>query len=266
MSFTLEFYSLSWDALKAALTERKPELLRAIEDRQWAKLLDDCDLGQPEHHLLPLPHDEPSPYLRSARADIERGFDELIAAMAQDRPVDHDPPELSDNAALVFAAAVRQLGKPAGALCHDGSVLDDEDGELPVDFRAMFLNGVAGSCFKDHHLGENLAARPLFGLFHLDFVSWGGLAQREIETLIANYAIPEAEKRDEEWIAIADFAESWLKQLLAGLNTTRAAKTDLVTLYLSVQEHYASVWEEIGDEVRGGFFHRNKPKPASRAS
>jgi hypothetical protein len=256
MSFALEFYSLSWDALKAALTQRKPELLQAIEHQQWSKLLDDADLGQPEHHLLPFPHDESSPHLKSPGLDIRQGFDEVAAAMAQKLPPAQDPPELSDNAALVVAATVRQLGKPMGALRHDGSVESDDDGELPIDFRAMFLNGVAGSCFGDHGLGENLAARPLFGLFHLDFLSWGGLAQREIDGLLAKFALPEAAKRDDEWQAIAGLAESWLSQLVSALRNAQTAKTDLVTLYLTVQEQSGSVWEEIENEVRGGFFHR----------
>lgn len=256
MTFALEFYSLSWDGLKAALPQRKPELLKAIEDQQWSKLLHDTDLGQPEHHLLPFPHDESSPLLKSAATEIRDGFAEIAAAMTQELTPNQDPPELGDSAALVFAAAVRQLGKPVGVLRHEGSVESDDDGELPIDFRALFLNGVAGSCFGDHGLGENLAARPLFGLFHLDFLSWGGLTQREIDGLLAKFALPEAEKRGDEWQAIAGFAEPWLTQLLGALRNAQAAKTDLVTLYVTVQEQYGSVWEEIENEVRGGFFHR----------
>ena len=256
MSFALEFYSLSWDVLKAALSQRKPELLQAIEERQWSKLLEDSDLGQPTHHLLPYPHDEPSPLADSAATDIVDGLDEIAEVMAQKPPPGHDPPEISDNAALVFAGMVRQLGKPMGAIRHDGSVARDKDGEFPIDFRAMFLDGVAGSCFKDHGLGEDLAARPLFGLFHLDFLSWGGLTQREIGALLANYSLPDAEKQDEEWRAVAAFAESWLNQLVEALRNAAAAKTDLVTLYLTVEEHDGSVWEEIEDEIRGDFFDK----------
>ena len=46
MSYALEFYSLSWDALKAALVQRKPALMTAIEERHWDKLLDDTDLSE----------------------------------------------------------------------------------------------------------------------------------------------------------------------------------------------------------------------------
>jgi hypothetical protein len=255
MSFALECYALSWDALKAALTQRKPELLRAVE-HQWPKLLDDADLGQPDHHLLPYPHDEGGLHDDSVASDVAHGFEEIAEAMAQKLSPDQDPPEISDKAALVFAGTVRQLGEPVGALRHDAAVVEDDDGNLPVDFRAMFLNGVAGSCFKDHSLGENLAARPLFGLFHLDFLSWGGLTKGEIDSLLASYGLPDGQRRDEAWQAIASSAESWLTELVGALRNAQAVKTDLVTLYLAVQARHGSVWEEIEDEVRGGFFHR----------
>ena len=34
MSFSLEFYSLSWNSLKSALTLRKPDLVRDVQARQ----------------------------------------------------------------------------------------------------------------------------------------------------------------------------------------------------------------------------------------
>jgi hypothetical protein len=256
MSFALECHALSWDALKAALTQRKPELLQAIEQQQWPKLLDDTDIGRPDHHLLPYPHDEAGVHARSIPSDIRHGIDEIVEAMARKASPNQDPPEVSDNAALVFAGIVRQLGKPVGALRDDAAAVKDRDGALPVDFRAMFLDGVAGSCFKDHGLGENLAARPLFGLFHLDYLSWGGLTKQEIDGLLANYALPDSERDDEEWQAVAGSAETWLNQLVGALRNVQAAKTDLVTLYRTFQGHHRSVWEEIEHEVRGGFFHR----------
>jgi hypothetical protein len=251
MSFALEFYSLSWDTLKAALTQRKPDVLLALENQQWPRLLKDTDLGQPTHHLL---SDEPNPLSGHAAPAIADGLDEIAEAMAQKVPPGHDPPEIGDTPALVFAAMVRQLGKPLGAIRHDGSVVRDQGGELPMDFHAMFLDGVAGACFQDHTLGETLSARPLFGLFHLDFLSWGGLTQREIGALLPKYAPPsEDEKQDEEYRAIAPYAQGWLTDLVAALRAAAAAKTDLVTLQLTVQEHFGSFREELEDEVREDF-------------
>lgn len=244
MSFSLEFYSLSWDALKSALTQRKPELVRAVQERQWDKLLSDTDLGRND--------DDKGGLGMGPEAIFADGFDEIAEAMARQLPTRGDPPDVGDNAALVTAAVIRHLGKPVGAISHYGSVVRDKDGEFPMDFRAMFLDGVAGSCFKDHSLGEKLAARPLFGLFHLDFLSWGGLTRQEIDDLLRNYALPEEEKRDEEWLAIAADAEAWLNELVKSLRNAAAGKTDLVTLYLTQPEHFDS-FRELDEEMRGDF-------------
>src|SRR5579864_5624723 len=188
MSFSLEFYSLSWDTLKAALIQRKPELIQAVEDRQWDRLMDETDLAQND--------DDKGGTGMGQEAMFADGLDEIAEAMAAKPPVQGDPPDVGDNAALVFAAVIRQLGTPVGAISHSGSVVRDKDGEFPLDFRTMFLDGVAGSCFGDHEFGEKLAARPLFGLFHLDFLSWGGLTQREINDLLGKYALTPAIKQD----------------------------------------------------------------------
>ena len=251
MSFALEFYSISWDALKAALVERKPELLFKLEEVQWPGLLEDTDLGQPEHHLFA---DEPNPLSFAPGSSIREGFDELTEVVKRQPAAANNPPEVSDKAALVFAALVRALGKPVGVIRHDGSVASDKDGELPMDFRAMFLDGVAGSCLNNHRIGETLVARPLFGLFHLDFLSWGGLSRSEIAELLPKYAPPSTEeKADEEWQVIAASAQGWLDDLMNALRGAAAAQSDLVTLYLTVQEHYGSLGAELDDEMRGDF-------------
>jgi hypothetical protein len=238
VSYALEFYSLSWEALKAALVARKPALMTAIEERHWDNLLDDSDLGELD--------DEDD--LRHPAAVIADAFDEIAEAMAQKVPPGHDPPDISDRAALVFAAVVRELGKPVGNLSHDASATRDRD--LPLRFRENFLDGVAGACFSDHSLGEALAARPLFGLFHLDFLSWGGLTQAELQSLLGKYALTDAVKRDEDWQAVAADAERWLADLVAGLRAAAGAKSDLVALYLTRRHHYGSLGEKIKDELR----------------
>lgn len=241
MSFTFEFYSLSWDTLKAALSQRKPELIRAVQELQWDRLAADTDLARNNDDT------GADGLLLKDETVFADGLDEIAEAMAQKIPPGHEPPDIGDDAALVVAAVVRQLGKPVGAIRHAGSVARDQDGEIPMDFRAMFLDGVAGSCFKDHGLGEKLAARPLFGLFHLDFLSWGGLTLQEINDLLPKYALPEEEKRDEEWQAIADQAEGWLNELVKSLRAAAAAKTDLVTLHLTVAEHFSSFRDKLTD-------------------
>ncbi|HEX9490177.1 MAG TPA: hypothetical protein VF930_07820 [Stellaceae bacterium] len=252
MSFRLEFYSLSWNTLKSALIQRKPELIRAVQERQWDRLLTDTDLARN--------NDDKGGLGMGPEAIFADGFDEIADAMAAKLPPRGDPPDIGDNAALVIAATIRQLGKPVGAISHRGSVVRDKDGEFPLDFRAMFLDGVAGACFKDHELGDKLAARPLFGLFHLDFLSWGGLSQREVGELLGRYALPPDIKQDEDWQAVAQNAEAWLNETVKSLKAAAAAKTDLVTLYLTAPEHYSSYRAELQDEVLEDFSFIGKIK------
>jgi hypothetical protein len=252
MSFSLEFYSLSWDALKSALARRKPELIAAIEERQWDRLLNDTDLATND--------DDKGGRSLDGGALFANAFDEIAEAMARQLPPGHEPPDIGDDAALVFAAIVRQLGKPVGMISHSGSVVRDQDGEFPLDFRAMFLDGIAGTCFKDHQFGEKLAARPLFGLFHLDFLSWGGLSQGEIGDLLGKYAVPADIKRDEDWQPVAANAEGWLNDVVKALKAAAAAKTDLVTLYLTQQKHFTSFREELDDEELEDFSFLGKLK------
>jgi hypothetical protein len=256
VSYALEFYSLSWDALKAALAQPDPKLIRAITEQRWTRLLEDTDIGQPPHHALfaALPerirHDA-GPW---DHVDVlfERALAEIGQAIAHPRTPGQEPPDVSDDAALVLAAFVRQLGKPVGAITHDGSVAHDRD--LPLRFRAMFLDGVVGSCFGDHQLGEKLAARPLFGLYHLDFLSWGGLSRAELKEIVPRYALTEVEKEDDEWDEVADYADTWLDVLVASLRAAQASGTDLVTLYLSVQKHLGSFFDSIGDQAVSDLF------------
>jgi hypothetical protein len=241
MSFALEFYSLSWDALKSALTQRKPELIAAAQAQQWDRLVNDTDLVHNDSDVV----DADGDVAQSEDVVFADGFDEIAEAMAQKVPPGRDPADVGDNAALVVAAMIRHLGKPVGTIQHAASVIHDKDGEVPMDFYAMFLDGVAGSAFNDHGLGDKLMARPLFGLFHLDFLSWGGLTQAEIAALMPKYTLTPAEKQDEEWQAIADHAQGWLDTLVAALSAAAAAKSDLVTLYLTSEGSGDTFWDEL---------------------
>ena len=245
MSFALEFYSLSWATLKSALGQRKPELVAALREREWTRLLDDCDLGQ---EAAPgLFHAAP----RQRRFEdvgevIMGGLDEIAEAMSREVG-GREPVEVSEGGALVVAAIIRQLGKPLGAIVHEGSVVRDQG--LAFTFRTSFLDGVAGSCFGDHRFGEKLAGRPLFGLMHLDFLSWGGLPREEIEALLRRYSLGDEQRQDEDWQAVAGHVETWLGELVKAMRAAASARSDLVTLYRTVQKHFTSFGDALEDEL-----------------
>lgn len=240
MSYALEFYSLSWNTLKSALTLRKPDMLEAVQTQQWDKLIQSDALAEDR--------DDDRMSLQDVDPLFADALDEIAEAMTRKPTPGQDPPDLGDDAALVFAAFVRQLGKPVGRIAQDISEARDP-GQLLV-FRETFLNGVAGACFGDRQLGEKLAARPLFGLFHLDYLGWGGLTQAELNELVAKYALTDAMKREEDWASTKGRAQAWLDALIGSLRAAAAAKRDLVTLYLMAPHHYRSFGEELRDVRR----------------
>jgi len=242
MSYALEFYSLSWNTLKSALAQRKPDLLQAVQAEQWDKLIQSDALGTAGDR------DDERISLHDVDPLFADALDEIAEAMTRKPTPGQDPPDLGDDAALVFAAFVRQLGKPVGRIMQDSSEVKDP--ELQLVFRETFLNGVAGACFGDHQLGEKLAARPLFGLFHLDYLGWGGLTQAEVNDLLSKFTLTDATKRDEDWANTKGRAQAWLDALIGSLRAVSATKRDLVTLYLTVPHHYRSFREELRDVRR----------------
>jgi hypothetical protein len=244
MSYALEFYSLSWQVLKTALTDRKPELIERIQERQWDALIVSDGLGEAGDRRAQMA-------LRNVDIVFADALEEIAEAMKRATTPDRDPPELGDQAALVFAAFVRELGTQVGSISHDAS--EAQEPELDGVFRGTFLDGVAGGCFGDHQLGEKLAARSVLGLFHIDFLGWGGFSADEIQALLSKYALTDAVKRDQDWSDCRGYAETWLAVLLQSLRAAAAAKRDLVTLYLTGRHHYASFGEELRD-VRKDLF------------
>ena len=74
-----------------------------------------------------------------------------------------------------------------------------------------------------------------------------------LETLLGKYALSDAVKRDEDWQAVAAYAEGWLADLVKALRAAASAKSDLVALYLTRRHHYGSLRERITDELRDDF-------------
>ncbi|HVM80443.1 MAG TPA: hypothetical protein VMU06_15575 [Stellaceae bacterium] len=240
MSYALEFYSLSWDTLKTALSERKRELVRAIAERQWERLLEGEARG------LAADRDDDEIGLKDTDLLFEDALDEIAEAMAERQTPGLDPPDVSDNAALVLAAFVRHLGTPVGGIAEDQTVTHDP--ELQLAFREALLDGVVGACYGDLQLGERLAARPLFGLFHLDFLAWGGLTKEELAELAAKYRLTDATKRGTDWEDVADHVEAWLAAIVKALDKAAKAERDLVTLYFT-SPHHEALREKLHDAL-----------------
>jgi len=238
MSYALEFYSLSWDALRTALAKCKPELVRAVAEGQWQRLVREDARG------LASDRDDDAIALGDTERLFKNALDEICEAMAQKGTPDFDPPDVSDNAALVFAAFVRHLGALVGRIAADEAVAHDP--ELQLAFREALLDGVVGACYGDLQLGEKLAARPLLGLFHLDFLAWGGLTQQELRELVGKYKLTNAARQSVDWQDVADHAEAWLEAATKALGTAANAKRDLVTLYFT-SPHRESLREKFHD-------------------
>jgi hypothetical protein len=60
-------------------------------------------------------------------------------------------------------------------------------------------------------------------------------------------------KRDEDWQAVAAYAEGWLADLVTALRAAAGAKSDLVALYLTRRHHNNSFRDSIKDELRDDF-------------
>src|SRR5260370_35784220 len=101
MSFSLESYSLSWNTLKSGLSQRKPQLIRAVQERQWERLLTDTDLARN--------NDDKGGLGMGPAAIFADGFDETADAMAAKLPPRGDPPDIGAIAALVHAPPTRTL-------------------------------------------------------------------------------------------------------------------------------------------------------------
>ena len=118
MSFSLEFYSLRWDDLKTALSNRDPQIIEAVKAQQWNRILSEDDLGERPHFIgSHLYHDPDRPW-ENVDAVFGNAFAEIADVMSRATAPDHIPPDISNDAALVVAAFIAQLGKPTGSIRH----------------------------------------------------------------------------------------------------------------------------------------------------
>ncbi len=202
MGYTVSFFSMNLSNLAMALRgEQRDRLRRHIIQGAGGKLFAsaagrglDCE---------------------AALADLLGG---TLGSALVSRPAQSpaEPQDASDAVAIAFLALIQTLGVPAGELIH---------------------NSAAGPMFRDHFLDQTLPSvlapfdwyllvdRPMFGLTHPGYPTWGGLGQQECQTLWQGHSLdtlPELEDSDEE---------EWLYSIGEALTVANAHGTGLLTLY-----------------------------------
>lgn len=190
--YSLEFYSVSWKALREQLAQPPPEVIEQVSRQEWPLVM-------------------PS---RDAAADA---FPRAVQEISQILKTASDAaPPLSDTTALALVAMVRHLGVLLGSLEHSSAA-----GE---DFAENFFGEAAASAFCTPDLLERLTDRPFYGLAADVFPTWGGLREDELAALVSAYRPPEKDLEE-------DFA-AWLEEFRDLLKMAAAARIDLITLYL----------------------------------
>lgn len=203
MSYALELYAVDWNALTATLGRADGALVERIASRASSLFPDGIDDAEGRRLV----------FRRTLDAFLfgPRGLE--IAARG---PLpEHEEEELSDVAAIVFSNILSATGSPLGALDHSST-----GGPAFRDDFLLRLPLLLGVPF-DFTL---LIARPLFGLTHPSYPSWGGLHRDEIAAIVDREPDPPPLTGDDD-------VDLWLHDLHEALTECSVRKTDLVTIY-----------------------------------
>ncbi len=204
MPYTLEFYSLNWRAFGQALGSGN----RALLDRIAQENGDNFFRG-PENQ------EEQLLWKKILEALICGRRGQALAAQGPEPKI--LPEEVSDRVALAMIGIIRTLGVGVGEMEHSTA-----SGSF---FRDDFFGKEAPALFQAPIPLTPLLNRPLFGLIHGIYPSWGGLKKAEIQSLIAgraNHELPNVEDSD---------VEAWFYELEDCLRAAYEDGTDLVTVY-----------------------------------
>jgi hypothetical protein len=204
MPYTLEFYSLNWRAFGQALGSGNRALLDQIVQENGDNFFRGPE--NQEEHLL---------WRKILEALICGRRGQALAAQgpAPKRPLE----EVSDRMALALVGIIRTLGVGIGEMEHSTA-----SGSF---FRDDFFGKEAPALFQSSIDLPQLLNRPLFGLIHGIYPSWGGLKKAEIHLLIenmANHKIPPVDDSD---------VEAWLYELYYFVRAAYEEGTDIVTVY-----------------------------------
>ena len=204
MGNTLEFYQLDWQSLASVIGSGDHKLVAAI-DADYDKRMfrgEDAEIQK----IL---------WRKTVEGLVAGRRGEEIRQRSQEDPEYHE--ELSDLAALAMVSIIRSQGTQVGVLEHNNS-----SGEM---FRDEFLAALPVKIGLPA-AAENLMSRPLCGLIHPLYPSWGGLMKKEIAGVFDTISMDNLPTFDDGDL------DGWLYDLVNALETVHEGKTDLVTLYL----------------------------------
>ena len=204
MGQTLELYQLDWTQLTGTLGSGNTALVKEIESSLDHRMFTAADAEIQK--LL---------WRKAVEALVTGRRGEEIRQRATHEPDYRE--EVTDLAALAMLGIIRSQGVPVATLEHNSKAGDA--------FREEFLAALPAA------LGlavepELIVNRPLSGLTHATYPSWGGLSKSEIAQVFNRVSMDDLPTLDDSDL------DGWLYDFINGLEAVYEAKSDLVTLYL----------------------------------
>lgn len=206
MGYVLEFFSLDWDEIQRVLGCGDQRLLTAISEDYKKRLLGNEAMS-----------DHESPEWAAELRNLILGARGRDLAARGPEPIGAASEEVSSAMAVAMVAILRTRGTPLGAIRHRS--------RGGVYFREVFLIEEAAPALRSPVDLRLLLERPLFGIVHSAFPSWGGLKKAELNRIVAG-------RTEDDLPRLADptFA-GWLFDLWDLLTVAAGSGKDLVTVY-----------------------------------
>ena len=168
MSYMLEIYGLDWKALSEIFGSGDKRLVAQI-DREY---------GEKFYRGSPTAEYERSVWRGSLDALICGRPGKALAASGPTGSASAE--ETTDSTALAMAGIIRTVGDRVGEMEHV-----TRSGEF---FRDDFLGKEAPAVLRTSVSLGLLVSRPLFGLTHELYPSWGGLTKAEIGAVLGPFS------------------------------------------------------------------------------
>jgi len=153
---------------------------------------------------------------RAALKDLAGG--PLGHSLAGNSPLGDGVLAATPSISLAFASLLSGLGTPLGAIQHSSTGGDQ--------YRRRFLGLEAPKALAAGVDLQCLTGRPIFGLYHADFPSWGALSAEEVQSVVKDRTADDLPYLDDSQMA------AWLFELWDFLTAAAGSREELVTVYL----------------------------------